>query len=149
RAAAWSSRARNTGEGRPLYCAAPSTAIASEERASSWAPASATATTTAAQPKVSAIIRVTVATTLRRRVQKGMEERQQGKGVEGRGTARYGIYQGLVKSSSKSARARGSPDWPSQNSALRRTPGSGCVRAIRMRAVTAASRGGTTQRPPT
>src|SRR2546430_6470347 len=42
-----SSRARNTGEGRPLYCAAPRTAIASEERASSWAPASATATTTA------------------------------------------------------------------------------------------------------
>src|SRR5207247_2427445 len=52
---------------------------------SSWAPASATATTTAAQPKVSAIISVTVATTLRRRVQKGMEERQQGKAVEGRG----------------------------------------------------------------
>src|SRR5256886_3185144 len=85
-----SSRARNTGEGRPLYCAAPRTAIASEERASSWAPASATATTTAAQPKVSAIISVTVATTLRRRVQKGMEERQQGKAVEGRGLKEIG-----------------------------------------------------------
>src|SRR5438309_7863302 len=36
--------------------------------------------------------------------------------------------QGLVSNSSNSASARGSPDWPSQNSALRRTPGSGCVR---------------------
>src|SRR2546426_813604 len=84
-AAAWSSRARNTGDGRPLYCAAPSTAIASAERASSCAPVSATATTTAAQPKVSAIISVTAATTLRRRVQKGMGERQQEKAAEGRG----------------------------------------------------------------
>src|SRR5207253_5174052 len=125
RAAAWSSRARNTGEGRPLYCAARGRALASEEGASSWAPASATATTTAAQPKVSATRSVTAATTLRRRVQKGMGERQQGKGVEGRGTARYGISQGLVKSSSNRASARGSPDWPSQNRALRRTPGSG------------------------
>src|SRR5207247_5244771 len=84
-AAAWSSRARNTGDGRPLYCAAPRTAIASAERAPSAAPVSATATTTGAQPKVSAIISVTVATTLRRRVQNGMGERQQGKAVEGRG----------------------------------------------------------------
>src|SRR5881296_3943033 len=84
-AAAWSRRARNTGEGRPLYCAAPSTAIASAERASSWAPASATATTTAAQPKVSAASSPIAATSLRRRVQNGMGERQQGEGAEGRG----------------------------------------------------------------
>src|SRR3989454_8325585 len=84
-AAAWSSRARNTGDGRPLYCAAPRTAIASAERASSCAPVSATATTTAAQPNVSAIISVTVATTLRRRVQNGMGGRQQEKAAEGRG----------------------------------------------------------------
>src|SRR5256886_5917979 len=84
-AAAGSSRGRNTGDGRPLYGAARSRAIASAERASSCAPASATATTTAAQPKVSATMSVPAATTLRRRVQNGMGERQQGKAVEGRG----------------------------------------------------------------
>src|SRR5205823_1953017 len=94
-AAAWSSRARNTGEGRPLYCAAPRTAIAAAAVAWSCAPASATATTTAAQPKVSATMTVTTATSLRRSVQKGMGERQQGKGIEGRGTARYGNRSGL------------------------------------------------------
>src|SRR2546426_4939059 len=84
-AAAWSSRARKTGEGRPLYCAAPRTAIASAAVAWSCAPASATATTTAAQPKMSATMTVTAATSLRRSVQKGMGERQQGRAVEGRG----------------------------------------------------------------
>jgi hypothetical protein len=33
--AAWSSLALNTGDGRPLYCAAPSTTIACERRVSS------------------------------------------------------------------------------------------------------------------
>src|SRR5439155_22775886 len=49
------------------------------------APASATATTTAAQPKGRATRSVPAANALRRRVQNGMGERQQGKGVEGRG----------------------------------------------------------------
>src|SRR5207302_509869 len=72
RAAAWSSRARNTGEGRPLYWAAPRTAMASAVVAWSCAPASATATTTAAQPKASSRTTTPAAASLRRRVQKGM-----------------------------------------------------------------------------
>src|SRR5207302_6098999 len=72
RAAAWSSRARNTGEGRPLYWAAPRTAMASAVVAWSCALASATATTTAAQPNASSTTTTTAAASLRRRVQKGM-----------------------------------------------------------------------------
>ena len=71
-AAAWSSRARNTGDGRPLYCAAPSTAIASAAVAWSRAAASATATTTAAQPNASSNTTAIPAVSFRRQVQKDM-----------------------------------------------------------------------------
>src|SRR5439155_19941202 len=84
-AAPWSDRAWNRGEGGPLSFAAASRAIASAERAWSWAPGGATATTRAAQQKVRATRSVPAANALRRRVQNGMGERQQGKGVEGRG----------------------------------------------------------------
>src|SRR6266849_4527727 len=67
RAAAWSSRARNTGEGRPLYCAAPSTAIASALVASSRDAARAAATTTAPQPNASST-KTTPAATSRPRI---------------------------------------------------------------------------------
>src|SRR5207247_3605235 len=46
-----------------------------------------------------------------------------------------------VRISSNSASARGSSDWPSQNSAFLRTPGLGWVRATRIRPGPPAARG--------
>src|SRR3989442_1454225 len=71
-AAAWSSRDRNTGEGRPLYWAAPSTTIAAAVVAWSRAAVTATASTTAAQPKASDTARTAAAPSERRSVQKAM-----------------------------------------------------------------------------
>ena len=60
---AWSTRARSTGDGRPTYCAAPSTTIASAFCASSRRPARATSTIEIAQ---AASTPITIGTVVRR-----------------------------------------------------------------------------------